>query len=109
MELIRSEQRYDVVVVGRGAWGSMAAIAAARSGARTLVIEQYGFLGGTLTAMGVWPRPRPGRGLGQPRVRPALRGPRRSPTNTSSAVRPRPRSKTSTPVLLSSAVACHGA
>jgi hypothetical protein len=33
----------------------MAAIAAAREGARVLLIEQYGFLGGSLTVMGVSP------------------------------------------------------
>jgi hypothetical protein len=33
----------------------MAAIAAAREGASVLLIEQYGFLGGSLTAMGVGP------------------------------------------------------
>ena len=46
---------YDVIVVGGGPSGSMAAIAAAREGARVLLIEQYGFLGGSLTAMGVSP------------------------------------------------------
>jgi 2-polyprenyl-6-methoxyphenol hydroxylase-like FAD-dependent oxidoreductase len=37
----------DVVVVGSGSAGSTAAIAAARTGADTLLIERYGFLGGT--------------------------------------------------------------
>jgi hypothetical protein len=37
----------DVVVLGSGSAGSAAAIAAARSGADTLLIERYGFLGGT--------------------------------------------------------------
>lgn len=46
---------YDVVVVGGGISGTMAAVAAARNGAATLVIEQYGFLGGSLTAAGVGP------------------------------------------------------
>ena len=41
----------DVVVVGAGSAGATAAIAAARSGARTLLIERYGFLGGTSTAV----------------------------------------------------------
>jgi glycine/D-amino acid oxidase-like deaminating enzyme len=39
----------DVLVVGSGAAGSSAAIAAARNGARTLICERYGFLGGTST------------------------------------------------------------
>lgn len=40
----------DVVVVGGGAAGIGAAVGAARLGARTLLIERYGFLGGTATA-----------------------------------------------------------
>ncbi len=40
----------DVVVVGGGPSGLGAAIAAARGGARTMLIERYGFLGGNLTA-----------------------------------------------------------
>lgn len=46
---------FDVVVMGGGISGSMAAIASARAGATTLLIEQYGFLGGMLTASGVGP------------------------------------------------------
>jgi hypothetical protein len=46
---------YDVIVVGGGISGAMAGIGAARAGAKTLVIEQYGFLGGMLTAAGVGP------------------------------------------------------
>lgn len=41
---------YDVVVCGGGPAGFVAAIAAARSGARTALVEQYGFLGGMATA-----------------------------------------------------------
>ncbi|MBN1321913.1 MAG: FAD-dependent oxidoreductase [Thermoleophilia bacterium] len=39
----------DVLVVGGGAAGIAAAIAAARSGARTMLVERYGFLGGLAT------------------------------------------------------------
>jgi hypothetical protein len=46
---------YDVLVVGGGNAGCAAAIAAARHGARTLLIERYGFLGGTATASMVGP------------------------------------------------------
>ncbi|MBV9718804.1 MAG: FAD-dependent oxidoreductase [Candidatus Eremiobacteraeota bacterium] len=46
---------FDVVVVGGGNAGCAAAIAAARHGARTLLVERYGFLGGTATAAMVGP------------------------------------------------------
>jgi hypothetical protein len=45
----------EVVVVGGGPSGIAAALAAAREGARTLLIERYGFLGGNLTAALVGP------------------------------------------------------
>jgi hypothetical protein len=41
---------YDVVVVGGGAAGLAAAVAAASAGARTALVERYGFLGGMATA-----------------------------------------------------------
>ena len=40
---------YDVVVCGGGPAGFIAAIAAARNGARTALVERYGFLGGMAT------------------------------------------------------------
>jgi hypothetical protein len=46
---------YDVLVIGGGNAGCAAALAAARRGARTLLVERYGFLGGTATAAMVGP------------------------------------------------------
>lgn len=40
---------YDVIVVGGGPAGIMAALAAARTGASTMIVERLGFLGGTAT------------------------------------------------------------
>jgi hypothetical protein len=48
---IREAGKFDVIVVGSGSAGSPAAIAAARSGAKTLLIERMPFLGGTSTAV----------------------------------------------------------
>ncbi|MFI3292921.1 MAG: FAD-dependent oxidoreductase [Rikenellaceae bacterium] len=50
-----SLQKYDVVVVGGGPSGCHTALAAARGGVKVLLIEQFGFLGGALTNMGVAP------------------------------------------------------
>lgn len=40
---------YDVVVCGGGPAGFIAAVAAARKGAKTAIVERYGFLGGMAT------------------------------------------------------------
>jgi hypothetical protein len=45
----------DIVVIGGGPAGINAAIAAGRSGAKTLLIERYGFLGGMSTIALVYP------------------------------------------------------
>ncbi|WP_313584903.1 FAD-dependent oxidoreductase [Lacrimispora sp.] len=47
---------YDVVIIGGGPAGTVAAIASARSGARTLLVEQNGYLGGMLTMAGTGPQ-----------------------------------------------------
>lgn len=44
---------FDVVVLGGGPAGIAAAVAAARAGCATLLVERYGFLGGMGTAAGV--------------------------------------------------------
>jgi ribulose 1,5-bisphosphate synthetase/thiazole synthase len=44
---------YEVAVLGGGPAGIAAAVAAARAGRKTLLIERYGFLGGMGTAAGV--------------------------------------------------------
>src|SRR5213078_4196962 len=44
---------FDVAVLGGGPAGIAAAACAARGGARTILVERYGFLGGMGTAAGV--------------------------------------------------------
>lgn len=46
---IQKEHSYEVVVVGGGISGFASAVSAARCGAKTLLIESGGFLGGTAT------------------------------------------------------------
>jgi len=47
------DEQYDVIVAGGGPSGVAAGIAAARNGAKTLIIERYGFLGGMATVASV--------------------------------------------------------
>ncbi|MDE4275033.1 FAD-dependent oxidoreductase [Phaeobacter gallaeciensis] len=47
--MAKPESDYDVVVAGGGAGGVGAALGAAQSGARVLLVEKYGFLGGAAT------------------------------------------------------------
>ncbi len=48
---MKADLQCDVLVVGSGSAGATAAIAAAQAGADTLLIDRYGFLGGTSTAV----------------------------------------------------------
>ena len=48
--MLQTKEYYDVIVAGGGLSGVAAAIAAAREGAKVLLFEQYGFLGGMATA-----------------------------------------------------------
>ena len=51
----REVKHWDVVVIGGGPGGVPAAVAAARNGARVLLVESYGFLGGMATTALVMP------------------------------------------------------
>ncbi len=55
---LKRRNRWDVIVVGGGVAGWVAGVAAARNGAETIVVERYGFPGGTATAglVGPWMR-----------------------------------------------------
>lgn len=50
------ELNFDVAVIGGGPAGTAAAIASARHGAKTILVEQYAFLGGAMTACGTGPQ-----------------------------------------------------
>jgi len=54
-KVISVSDPYDVLVVGGGPAGLAAAIASGRNGARTALVERYGFLGGSATASLVGP------------------------------------------------------
>ncbi len=55
LQVQKENKTWDVIVVGGGSAGTIAAIRAARAGARTLVIEALGSLGGTGTNAQVTP------------------------------------------------------
>ena len=52
-EKLRSRNHFDVVIIGGGASGTSAGIKAASMGARTLIVEEFDWLGGMLTSSGV--------------------------------------------------------
>lgn len=47
------KEEWDVLVIGGGAAGVFAAVSAGKTGAKTLLVEKNGVLGGTITAAGV--------------------------------------------------------
>ena len=53
MNIKKFKTEYDVVVVGGGTAGAFAAISAAQTGAKTLIIEKNSMLGGTMTVCDV--------------------------------------------------------
>lgn len=52
---LKVKDGYDVVIIGGGTAGAIAAISAGREGLKTLVVEQYGTLGGSQTLSMVTP------------------------------------------------------
>ena len=54
-KMFEVKNTYDVIVVGGGLSGICAAVSAARGGAKTVLIERYGILGGMLTSGNVYP------------------------------------------------------
>lgn len=50
---MKPNTNYDVIVIGGGTAGTVAAIQAGLAGARTLLVERNGILGGTMTVAGV--------------------------------------------------------
>lgn len=48
-DIVRDKKRFDVTVIGGGTAGVFAAIAAERTGAKTLLVEKNSMLGGTVT------------------------------------------------------------
>lgn len=48
---IHRRMKTEVLVIGGGSAGSMAAIASGKEGKKTLLVERYGFLGGTSTTI----------------------------------------------------------
>jgi heterodisulfide reductase subunit A-like polyferredoxin len=48
---INQQMKTEVLVIGGGSAGSMAAIASGKEGRKTLLVERYGFLGGTSTTI----------------------------------------------------------
>ncbi|HAS59050.1 MAG TPA: FAD-dependent oxidoreductase, partial [Algoriphagus sp.] len=53
LNLLFAQEKYDVLIVGGGASGTAAGIAAARMGSKTLIVEPTTWLGGMLTSAGV--------------------------------------------------------
>ena len=46
-------KKKDVIVVGSGPAGVVAALSAARNGADVMIIERFGYLGGMMTGGGI--------------------------------------------------------